>query len=46
MLDVKENMRGKHLNLKCEAFKKMGKRKTEIQQHVYKCKQLNNKRKF
>ena len=46
MLDLKENMKGKHLSFKCEACKKKGKRKTETQQHVYKCKQLNNKRIF
>ena len=44
MVDVKENMKGKHVNFKCEACKKIGKRKTETQEHVYKCKQLNKER--
>ena len=44
MLDIKENMKGKFKNLKCDACKKIGKRKTETQKHVYKCKQLNNQK--
>ena len=42
MLDIKGNMKGNFSNFKCEACKKKGKRKTETQEHVYKCKHLNN----
>ena len=46
MIDINKNMRGKSTNFKCEACKKIGKRKKETQQHIYKCKQLNKERKY
>ena len=42
MLEIKENVKGKYLNFKCDACKKVGKRKKETQKHVYRCSQLNS----
>ena len=43
MLDIKENMKGKHSNFHCEACQLKGIKKRETQKHVYKCKNLNTK---
>ena len=44
MMDINENIREKSTNFKCEACKKIGKRKKETQPHIYKCKQPNKER--
>ena len=43
MLDIKENMKGKHSNFHCEACQLKGIKKRETQKHVYKCKKFNIK---
>ena len=43
MMDVKENMKGKHIKFHCEACYLEGIKIKETQKHVYKCKHLNTK---
>ena len=42
MLEIKTNMKAKFNNNWCEACQKKGKTKTETQEHIYKCIELND----
>ena len=44
MIDIKENMKGNHFNFDCDACKLKGIRRKETQRHVYKCIQLNKRK--
>ena len=44
MIDIKENMKGKHTNFQCEACHVKGIKKKETQKYVYKCTYLNTER--
>ena len=41
MLDIKENMKGNHVNFDCEPCKLKGIKRKETQTHIYKSKQLS-----
>ena len=44
MLEVKVNFKNKHKEYKCDSCKKKGNRKNETQRHIYKCKELSDKK--
>ena len=44
MIDIKENMKGNHFNFDCDTCKLKGIRRKRTQRHVYKCIQLNKRK--
>ena len=42
MLEIKTNIKAKHDNYWCEPCQEKGKTKTETQEQIYKCTELNN----
>ena len=44
MIDIKENIKGNHSNTDCEACRFNGIRRKETQKHIYKCTQLNKRK--